>query len=64
MGLVVPYNVCIRQWFSFRLPDYPIDKLMHVIIIWDAQLGVHQHGYRARSEIIDVNTLEKIFSLI
>jgi len=41
----MPYYVRIRQWLYFRLSNHFIDKLMRVIIIWDAQLGVHQHGY-------------------
>lgn len=37
---------------------------MRLIVIWDVQLCVHQHGYRELGEIINEGTLEKIFSLI
>lgn len=60
----MPHDVCIRQWLSFRLSNYSIDELMWLIVIWDVQLGVHQHGYHEWDETINDSTLEKILSLI
>ena len=46
MHLIIPHYIRIRQWLSFRFSIYPINELMRIIVIWDIELRLHQHGYR------------------